>query len=151
MIRKLTFFISASLLLLGSVAEAKGRTGLGIIFHEPTGVSLKHWINRKTAIDGAFAWAFDDEDAAQLHFDLLFHHTALSSSNGARLPLYYGLGAKIVFEDETRLGIRIPLGCYIILSTIPLDIFAEVVPLLYIAPDSEFSFTWAFGIRYFIQ
>ena len=29
-------------------------TGLGMILGEPTGVSFKHWVSNKTAIDAAF-------------------------------------------------------------------------------------------------
>src|SRR5258708_39192418 len=34
-----------------------GRFGVGAIFGEPTGVSVKYWLSDKHAIDGALAWS----------------------------------------------------------------------------------------------
>ena len=61
-----------------SSESQSGRFGAGIIIGEPTGASLKYWLNDTMAVDGAFGWSFHDDSGfvyaqrcvvAQLRFD----------------------------------------------------------------------------------
>jgi len=56
----LTYFILA--LLEVGLGQTSG-FGVGVILGEPTGISVKNFISRSTAVDGALAWSFDDGDA----------------------------------------------------------------------------------------
>ena len=44
--------------------------GVGAIFGEPTGLSLKSWLSSKNAIDAAVAWSSIDD---YLYLHLVFH------------------------------------------------------------------------------
>jgi hypothetical protein len=134
--------------------------GLGIIAGEPTGISLKNWQSRSTAIDGAFAWSFVGNDYLQLHGDYLSHNFTLLQVEKGQLPFYYGIGGRIKFvnrnddkdnNDKTRLGVRIPLGLAYLFEQITLDIFVEVVPVLDLVPETNFDLNAALGIRYFFS
>jgi hypothetical protein len=125
------------------------KLGLGFILGEPTGLSLKKWIGDTTAIDGSASWSFGRGSALQLHADYLLHLFNLFKVGRGKLPLYYGLGGRVKFDDDSKAGIRFPLGISYILENEPLDIFFEVAPILNLAPRTEFDLNGAVGVRYY--
>jgi hypothetical protein len=131
--------------------------GLGIIAGEPTGISLKNWQSRSTAIDGALAWSFVGNDYFQFHGNYLSHNFSLLEVEKGQLPFYYGIGGRIKFvngddkDDKTRLGVRIPLGLAYLFEKVTLDIFVEAVPVLDLVPETNFDLNAALGIRYFFS
>ena len=131
--------------------------GLGFLLGEPTGLSLKYWIDDERAIDGALAWALSENDAFQLHSDYLIHNFELSNSE--QWPVYYGLGALLMFKDdagrrhdnhETVFGFRIPLGIsYLFEENTPYEFFFEIAPVLEVAPDVDLDFNASVGLRFY--
>ena len=146
------FFVTTVIILITnhSFSQNKG-FGLGVILGEPTGVSAKSWMSSTTAIDAALAWSFVDKGALHIHADYLFHNFQLISLEGkSKLPVYYGIGARIKFgDDDTRLAVRIPVGIDYLFGDAPVDIFLEVVPMLELIPKTKFQFNAALGARYF--
>ncbi len=146
---KALVFLWVFLLLMASAIEGRNGWGIGVIIGEPTGISLKIWNSRTTAIDAAAAWSFKDEGKLHLHMDYLLHNFKLFKARHGKLPLYYGIGGRVKFEKEIRVGVRFPLGiCYILRDT-PIDIFFEIVPLLDLTPETDFNFNASIGLRYF--
>lgn len=146
--------------LLAVVSSASARTqepfGLGVIVGEPTGLSLKYWLDDERAIDGAAAWSFSENDSFQLHGDYLIHNFDLLGVD--EMPCYYGLGARLKFkdsdgrgrnEDHAIFGIRFPLGITYLFDEVPLDVFAELVPVLDLAPDADVDINAAIGLRFY--
>lgn len=139
------------LVLAAPAVEGREDWGIGVILGEPTGISLKAWNSRTTAIDAAAAWSFKEEGKLHLHMDYLFHNFKLFKARNGKLPLYYGIGVRVKFEEETRVGVRFPVGiCYIFRET-PIDIFFEIVPLLDLTPETDFNFNASIGVRYFFR
>lgn len=143
----LASIIVISVLTGGAVAQ--GTFGLGIIVGEPTGVSGKLWTSERTAIDAAAAWSFSDESALTLVADYLLHNFDLIDVEKGQLPIYFGVGGRVKFESESKVGIRIPVGLAYIFDGAPLDAFFEIAPLLDLIPDTDFTVNAAIGIRYF--
>jgi len=131
-------------------AQSKG-IGLGLIIGEPTGISFKYWTGSTTAFDAALAWSFIDEGAFHIHGDYIFHNMRLISVPEGTLPFYYGIGARIKTANDTKLGVRVPLGLAYLFSNAPVDIFLEVVPILDLMPKTDFSINAAIGARYFFN
>lgn len=141
------------------LANAPGRSeelAVGLILAEPTGLSAKYWLNDEQAIDAAAAWAFSGEDALQLHADWLMHRYDLLGINTpeGRAPLYFGLGARLKLKDDKgrdddALGIRVPVGVTFLFAQAPFDLFAEIVPVLDIAPDTDLDLNLAVGGRFY--
>ena len=130
-----------------STTYGQGKFGLGIILGEPTGISAKVKVSSTTAFDGAIAWSFVNEGALHIHADLLLHTSDLISKV---LPIYYGIGGRIKFrKDETRLGIRIPIGIVYDIPFIRIDLFGEIVPLLNLNPSTNFTMNAAVGGRFY--
>lgn len=144
-------FLLVLLLLCSTAAEGSKSWGIGVIIGEPTGLSLKFWSSRTTAFAAAAAWSFRKEQKLHLHMDYLFHNFRLVKARGGRLPLYIGIGGRVKFEDETRVGVRLPLGACYILNSHPIDIFFEVAPLLDLLPETGFDINASIGIRYFFR
>lgn len=138
--------------------EALG-PGLGIILGEPTGFSIKYWIDELTAVDGAMAWSFNRSGSVQVHGDVLYHAPGIFEVTHGRLLPYVGVGLRFKFNDERwkrgrqrtddRLGIRIPTGLVYHPDRQPVDVFVEVAPVFDLSPYSEWDVTAAMGIRFF--
>jgi hypothetical protein len=142
-----------SVAALSSTAHGQG-FGVGIIAGNPTGVSVKKWLPRGNAIDGAAAWSFDGRDAFQLHADYLWHHDFPSP----QVPFYCGLGGRVGFYEgnrrhgsHTRAGVRFPLGLTWLAEQAPVDVFVEVVPVFDVAPRTDLELDAAIGIRYYFR
>lgn len=123
--------------------------GMGIYLGEPTGIAMKGWVSSNGAIAGAMAWSFAGNGHLHIHADYHRHSFKLINVEKGKLPVYYGIGAKIVFQDDPIFGARIPLGMNYIFDDAPLDIFAEIVPGLKLIPETEFDLAGGVGIRYF--
>ncbi len=125
--------------------------GLGIIVGEPTGVSFKYWTDNNSAFAGAVAWSFIDGGALHIHADYILHSFNLIPVESGNLPFYYGIGARIKFLDNAGIGVRVPVGLAYIFDDTPIDIFLEVVPILDLAPKTDFKINAAIGGRYFFN
>lgn len=154
------------ILMTASGAGAEDGFGVGVILGEPTGVSVKKWISGETAIDGAAAWSFSDDESFQIHADYLIHKFGILKAPkvSGRLPVYFGVGIRVKFEDEddswkghddedddVRVGVRIPFGISYLLAKEPVEFFAEIVPILDLAPDTDADLNAAVGARFYFR
>lgn len=144
------------LMLLGlffpGISIARDRDfGIGFILGEPTGISFKKWTGRQTAVDGALAWSFVNEDSLHLHVDYLVHNFDLIEVDRVKLPVYFGLGVRLKAEDKSKFGFRIPVGISYFFEKAPLDIFVELAPLFDLVPETKFSISGGVGIRYYFK
>ena len=125
--------------------------GLGIILGEPTGVSGKLWTSSENAFDFAAAWSFQDDGHLLLQADYVWHIFRLIPVSSGRLPFYVGVGGRVVFADDPTIGVRVPLGLDYMFSNAPVDIFLELVPILDLAPSTDFDFGAGIGARYWFN
>jgi hypothetical protein len=142
------FMLLAAFSTSNLAAQDKG-FGLGVILGEPTGISFKNWVGSRTAIDGGVAWSFSGDDSLHLHLDYLVHNFNIFKAKKGKLALYYGIGGRVKIEEESRVGVRIPVGINYIFGDAPLDIFVELAPVLDLVPSTEFELTGGIGIRYY--
>lgn len=121
--------------------------GLGAMLGEPTGVSVKFWTSNQSAFDIGAAWSLSGtNEALHMHADLLWHTWFPETEN---LAFYSGIGGRVIFTEEAHAGVRVPLGLTYVFDGIPFDLFVEAVPILDLAPDTEFAGNGAVGIRYY--
>lgn len=142
-------------LFIGNATPAAARKpfGLGMIVGDPTGLSAKLWLNDRQAVAGALAWSFRGEGAMDIHVDYLLHHALSGKTVDDLKPVkpyfYYGIGGRIKDEPENRIGVRMPLGIVGGFTNAPFDIYMEIVPLLDLAPATEFDLNAALGARFY--
>lgn len=140
--------ISVLLFLSLNLFSQGSGLGLGVMIGEPTGLSAKMWTGEKTALDAGLAWSFVGHGYIRIHTDVLVHNFSIEVTTG-KLPVYIGLGAKLLLSSELGMGIRVPLGIAYWFESAPIDIFLEVVPGLNLLPATGLGIDGAVGIRYF--
>jgi hypothetical protein len=162
--RFLVLGILVAAALIPAAARA-GALGLGVIAGEPTGVSLKYWLDGRHAVDAGVGWSFSENESLHLHADYLWHDFGLLRPGDVkgRLPVYYGVGARLKMqddgdgdghgsnEDDALFGARFPLGIAWISSSAPVDVFLEIAPVLDLLPGTDLSFNAAIGVRYWFR
>lgn len=144
------FIISFILLQINVCAQERG-FGLGIILGEPTGVSGKLWTSGENAFDFAAAWSFQGDGNLLLQADYVWHIFRLIPVSSGKLPFYVGVGAEFIIADDPVLGVRVPLGLDYLFADAPVDIFVEIVPILRLAPSTDFDLAGGIGARYWFN
>jgi len=143
-------FILITLFQINLNAQQKD-FGLGIILGEPTGVSGKLWTSGENAFDFAAAWSFSGDGNLLLQADYVWHLFRLIPVESGRLPFYVGVGAEVIFDNDPVIGVRVPLGLDYLFSNAPVDIFAEIVPILRLVPSTDFNLAGGIGARYWFN
>lgn len=113
-------------------AVEKGVFGAGIIVGEPTGISVKLYLDNDMAIDGAVGSAFIG-GGFQVHADVLWHPWVLEDQDTFVLPAYWGVGLRALnhgrgdgADRDFHVGVRAVIGIVFDFKEIPIDVFAEV-------------------------
>jgi hypothetical protein len=145
-----TLLVTGLIVLVLATSAVAGNVGLGVMIGEPTGVSLKVWSNSHTAFDAAAGWSLGHEEWIYVHGDYLWHRYELDVEEGS-LPFYFGIGARVLLHDgdDSKVGIRLPLGLDYVFENHRFDIFIEVAPIIDLAPDTEFDVGGGVGARYY--
>ncbi len=133
---------------------AGGPFGLGLILGSPTGVSGKVYFNRSNAIDFAVGEAFANARGLHFHVDYLWHPVMLTEGEAFFLPLYLGLGGRVLdrdVKDDVHVGVRAPLGILFDFRRVPLDVFLEIALVVdFIRNDDDVvDVNAGVGIRYY--
>lgn len=140
-----------------AAADVGSRTWeLGVILGEPTGLSAKYWLSPNTAFDLGAAWSFGDDGHFHIHGDYLYHNFDIFKVDSGSLPLYFGIGGRIRFDDDdsghendgTRVGLRLVLGLEYLVEAYPMSVFFEIAPIVDLAPETVGSMNGGLGIRY---
>ena len=150
-----TAFLVLILLCCTKISPAAAEVrdlGVGLILGEPTGFTVKYMKSDTDAIDGAVAWSFTDNSHFHIHADYLRHNwTILQEHFGiteGALPLYYGIGGRIKFADDTKVGMRVVVGVSYLFGDGPVDAFFEIAPIMDVVPKTELNGNAAIGLRY---
>ena len=143
-------FISGTALAQSTLAE-RGPFGLGAIFGVPTGINAKYFLDDLNAIDAAVAWDLSGDNDFHVHADYLFHTYSLITVEKGELPVFFGIGGRLKIRDdkEDEFGIRFPLGLAYVFADVPIDVFAEVAPILDVVHDTEFDLEGGIGARFY--
>jgi hypothetical protein len=128
-----------------------GKFGVGVLFGEPTGLSAKMWTTDNTAFDIGIAWSWSGDGHFHIFGDYLFHNWGVFDVDKGALPIYVGLGGRIMFRDnaDDKIGIRFPIGIEYYFDEWPMAVYGEIVPILDLAPSTKGDINGGIGIRYY--
>ncbi len=159
--------VVAALLAVATPAAAKTpkeyTIGLGVVLGEPTGLTAKHWFDDTHALDAHLSFDFTDE-AFAVSSNYLFHFDVLQlRTDAVELPLYVGIGGKLLFDaddeqgnkradkddDFLSLGARVPFGADLLFTRIPLEVFIEVGIGVRLIPATRPDLDGGLGVRYY--
>jgi hypothetical protein len=126
--------------------------GAGILIGEPTGLSMKGWLNQTNAVDAGVAWSYRQSGSFHLHADYLWHSFHVFDTKEL-IPLYYGIGGRIrtARHEDTHLGLRMTAGIDYMVRDAPFDVFFEIAPILDLAPATEVEANAGIGARFFFR
>jgi hypothetical protein len=135
-------------ILLMAAVSAHARVGVGVFVGEPSGISIKSWLSDGRAVDGVVGWSVERDDL-HVHADYLWQRVIEDTELGGSVPLYYGLGVRFLARDEdSRFGVRIPVGLDYLIDDGRFDIFIEIAPIFDLVPETEFDLSAGIGARY---
>jgi hypothetical protein len=148
--RKLALAVLILLAAMSCLAAAD--VGLGVIAGEPTGVSLKIWGDSHHAFDGAAGWSIGEGGWLYVHGDYLWHRYELDPGEfRGTVPYYFGVGGRLLLHegDDSRLGVRFPIGLDYLFDGGRFDVFVEIAPVLDLVPETDFSLSGGVGARFY--
>ena len=146
-----TMVLGLMMILAKPAAAQDHGFGMGLILGEPTGLSAKLWTSSDNAFDFAAAWSFKGDGNLLLQADYVWHFFELMPVPSGKLPLYIGIGGRVVLADDPSFGIRIPIGIDYMFADAPIDVFLELVPILDLSPETDFGVGGGLGIRYWFN
>lgn len=148
-----------------SAQGPRGRSfGFGLIVGNPLGGTVKFWLNSENAIAANIGGDYFGDP--RLGADYLWHFDAFRSAvvrmyagpglalgfgHGRAYFLYHGDHDKWVYRPDggLGLGIRAVVGLNIIPHRTPIEIFAELGPMIGLVPEFGSAFEGAVGIRFY--
>jgi len=139
----------AFIVLTLPVNAQKTNIGIGIILSDVPAVSSKIWLKNKNMNAFDFALGFKTNDYLYFHTTYILKHNYKLINKGeitGDIPFYYGPG--IVLKSNTA-GIRFAFGLEYIFQEMPLDIFAEIAPVILFMKKTGFELSAGIGVRYY--
>jgi len=110
-----------------------GQFGLGLDIGGPGdwGVTGKYWLDDKNAFQGAMKF----DGGTILQFQYLWHDYDVIRPAQGDFPFYIGVGGDLAVGGGVAVGGCVPIGLTYLFQkkTLPLDIFVEAVPTLWIS------------------
>jgi hypothetical protein len=153
--RKIYVLAACFLMLVSGPVLGKGDNhdgfGLGILLGEHQGLSGKLWSGTDTAFDFGMAWSTSGTDEIAVHADYVLHEFDMIEVDKGALPFYYGIGVAYLGHDrhDDHVGARMPVGLDYLFADSAFDVFLEIVPVMYLSPDTEFELEIGIGGRFF--
>lgn len=147
-------------------AREGGPFGLGVMIGDPTGLSFKYHLGARNAVDGGVGYGWRGR-WFHTHVDYLFQFPQ-RWGGGDWLP-YVGAGGKLIVwndhyhgrgyyyydhdwyddDDDVGLGVRVPVGLAWHPRRVPIDVFAELAPTVWVFPGTHFDFDFSIGARFY--
>jgi len=127
---------------------AKG-FGAGIVFGMSSGISLKNWLNRESALQFDISWDFN-WGGFGVGVAYLFHNYKLINVKETLLPFYFGIKGWIgIAKNSMAIGAQVPIGIVWIPRDAPIDVFLQIEPGISLIPSTSFAPNAGVGIRYY--
>jgi hypothetical protein len=149
----------------GTPFSANKTFGFGLIIGEPIGLTAKYYLSESTALDFALGEydRFRENDDIGVHIDFLWHPFVIGVADPFVIPLYIGLGGRIVGDDDdgpgdddddVDIGVRAPLGVALDFNRVPIDVFFELAIVIDLIDgddndDDDVDLDAALGVRYY--
>lgn len=122
------------------------KVGAGVVLGVPFGVTAKYWFDPVYAVQSHLGVS-DGNLMVNADFLRNFDKVLPRRDPGHRMPLYAGLGLKYKSERRDFVGLRFVCGVSMFHSIKPIEFFAEIAPVLRLAPNEGGAFDGAVGVR----
>jgi hypothetical protein len=155
--RRIQIFLAPALLIWlafpGHAESSKAGNprdmGIGVAVGQPTGVAGKLWLDKNLAVDAFAGYHFSGD--FDLHGDLLYHAFSILPIEHGRLPLYFGLGGRVLLGDDDQFGLRVPIGVSFLFPDNPIEVFGELAPVMKVTSGVAAYMDFLVGARVYIN
>jgi hypothetical protein len=158
MVRHFGRVFAAVLMLFWSAGDAAAMAsrigspedlGFGFALGQPMGVTMKYWTTSTSAVDAMMGYHFNGN--FDVHADYLVHsYSSFDVSNG-RLPIYAGLGARILLGNDSQLGMRLPVGASYLPTGNAIEAFVEIAPVIRLVTKLGIDVDGLVGLRFYVN
>lgn len=148
--------VAFAIVLAAGRTAAAGPLALGVLIGSPMGISARLGLDPRFALDVAVGASSIGDGGPDVHLDGLWHPAFLVDNDRLAMPIYVGLGGRIMSAEtkhtgsELHVGIRLPVGLLAELRPAQLQLFAEVAPVFDAVREkgSAFNVDLGLGLRY---
>lgn len=146
------FLLSGLLIFTAFSGQAAPTVGAGVMVGEPSGGTVKLWVDRDEAWVFGLGVSPANDPSVQGQVDYILHIYEIGEAIGlTKTPLYTGLGFRVngPEDDEVEAGIRIPIGLSHFFDRESVEVFAELAPVLDLVPELKGDLNFCVGIRFY--
>lgn len=126
-----------------------GNFGIGLELGEPGtyGASGKYWLDQQSAFQGEVKL----NGGALFQFAYLWHDFDLIHPKSGAFPFYIGIGGDLAVNGGVGLGVEAPIGITYLFqrSQVPIDIYIQAEPTLWVTNGLYFQILGNLGARYY--
>jgi hypothetical protein len=143
--------LASAVLALSTQAATRGLGG-GFMLGEPSGGTLKLWVDQDEAWVLGLGASLLRDPSYQAQADYVLHLFEFSRTLGLpRMPLFAGLGARLNGLEDGHLeaGIRLPAGVCWFFDQDKVEVFAEFAPVLNVTTVLRGDINFGVGIRFY--
>lgn len=127
-------------------AQSSGLFGAGVALGDPTGLTIKYWLDGSRAFDVGVGFSGD----AAFYADFLWHAWDLfPQPSQGRLGGYLATGPQINTDRRSTFGIRTLAGLNYWLAQRPIEIFLEAGPVFELTPERDVETVGGLGVRFY--
>lgn len=139
------------------LADSPRGFGIGVVLGEPTGLTFAVRPNSWNAVQGHLSYSLIS-DRARANVDYL-QSVAVIQPSSARMefPVYIGIGGTVGVTDDgpgpfgdnatAWVGGRVPFGITMLPDDVPVEVFAEIAPTVYVLPETTPGLEGGLGVR----
>jgi hypothetical protein len=145
----LAMFSSIQAEAISSQVGSTEDLGVGVALGQPMGATAKYWLSSSVAVDAMMGYHFNSN--FDMHADYLWHSFSSFAVSSGRLPFYLGLGGRVLLGDDSQFGLRFPLGLSYLFPSDPIELFAEVAPVVKLTSGVGADIDGIVGIRIYLN
>jgi hypothetical protein len=146
---KTTIQALAAALVLAVVparAQQVGGFGAGVVVGDPTGLTVKTWIDSSRALDAGVGFSGE----ATFYADYLWHAwDVFPQPSQGKLGAYVGGGPRIETRRDAEFGLRALAGVDYWIAGRPIEVFFEAGPVLRLTPGRGVGVDGGLGVRFY--
>ena len=142
-----------TLSIFSQLSAQERKIGAGLKLGEPTGVTLKYWLNTRNALDFTLGLAvFNSNSRVNININYLYHYDNVIKTQ-EDVSLFLGFGARLVSKKHgnSSFGIRGVGGGAWYSDEYPIEVFFEAAPVFRLFPTTGLDFDIAIGARYYFE
>jgi len=114
-------------------------------------LSNSSWLPIKNAWIVSVAYPIFQDGFMHVHLDHIWHKYVTSVSEVGIIPIHYGCGGRIRFENKNVFGIRGVFGVNLLIEQLPIDFFCELAPIVDVVPKPGLDINVVAGMRFYFR